>query len=322
MHDVPHPLAVRTRGLAKRYGPHVALDGLDLDVPRGSVFGFLGPNGAGKSTTLKLLTGLARPSGGTADVFGLPVARDGLRIRGRIGFLAQEPRFYAHMSVRETLAFVGRFFDLGTPREAARRADAVLDLVGMTRLADRPVGGLSGGERQRLGVAQAQLHEPELLILDEPAAALDPMGRRDVLTILDRLRGRTTVFFSTHILDDVERVCDEVAILDRGRRRAQASVRDLLGGDGATFTVRLTGADAALRSNVEAAGWLRELHVARDGGDEVWTVHASDPDAADRDLLRTLLARPEVRIRDVRREAATLEDVFVRLIEGDDRASA
>ena len=313
-HAVPAP-AIRTRGLAKRYGPHVALAGLDLEVHEGRIFGFLGPNGAGKSTTLKLLLGLARPSDGEAEVFGRDVTHDGLEIRRRIGFLAQEPRFYPHMTARETLGFVGRFFGLGSARAEARRIEESLDLDGLLRLADRPVGGFSGGERQRLGIAQAQVHDPDLLILDEPAASLDPMGRRDVLGILQRLKGRATVFFSTHILDDVERVGDEVAILAGGRRRAQASVRDLLSGDGASFTVRLAGAPDELRETVASSPWVSALEVGHADGDEWWSVRAADPERADRELLRMLLAEPEVRIREFRRQTATLEDVFVRVVE-------
>jgi ABC-2 type transport system ATP-binding protein len=317
-----HDPVILTRDLRKAYGPHLALDGLDLEVPAGRVFGFLGPNGAGKTTTLKLLLGLARPSGGDAHVFGRDVRRDGLHIRARTGFLAQEPRFYPHMTGRETLAFVGRFFGLGTAREERRRIDAALDLVDLLDRADRPVGGFSGGERQRLGLAQAQIHEPELLILDEPAASLDPMGRRDVLTILERLKGRATVFFSTHILDDVQRVGDEVAILAGGRRRAQAPVRELLAGDGASFTVRLADAPADLAAELRQETWIRDVDAVREDGEERWVVRAVDPERADRELLRWILARPEVRVHEFRRSTATLEDVFVEIVEGDARGRA
>jgi ABC-2 type transport system ATP-binding protein len=317
-----HDPVILTRDLRKAYGPHLALDGLDLEVPPGRVFGFLGPNGAGKTTTLNLLLGLARPTSGRAEVFGRDVAREGLQIRARTGFLAQEPRFYPHMTARETLAFVGRFFGLGTAREERRRIDAALDLVDLLDRADRPVGGFSGGERQRLGLAQAQIHEPALLILDEPAASLDPMGRRDVLTILERLKGRATVFFSTHILDDVQRVGDEVAILARGRRRAQAPVRELLAGDGGTFVVRLVGAPSGLAASLREEPWVRDVDAAREGGEERWIVRAADPERADRELLRWILARPEVRVHDYRRATATLEDVFVEIVEGDGRGRA
>ena len=194
-------LAIETHGLTKRFGSVEALESLNLQVPRGSIFGFLGPNGAGKSTTIKLLLGLSRPTAGTGQIFGLDVRTDSLAIRRRIGYLAQEPRFYDDLSVRETLRFVANFFTSGPTEALEQRIAESIELVGMQDKADRPIRGFSTGERQRLGIAQAQVHEPELLILDEPAASVDPMGRHDVLGIMQRLRERgTTIFYSTHIL--------------------------------------------------------------------------------------------------------------------------
>ena len=208
-------LAIETRALGKRYGSVVALDALDLRVPKGSVTGFLGPNGAGKTTAMRLLLGLARPTSGSATILGRDVAADATEVRRRVGFLAQDPRFYEHETARATLRFTARFFFSGPPRAIDERIDAMLDLVGLTDKADRPVRGFSGGERQRLGIAQAQLHDPEVLVMDEPAAALDPVGRHAVLAILGRLRKRTTVLFSTHILDDVQRVaCTSAFVRD------------------------------------------------------------------------------------------------------------
>src|SRR5687767_2395060 len=219
--------AIEVRGLAKEYGAVKALRGLDLEVPPGTVFGFLGPNGAGKTTALSILVGLAHPTAGAARVCGLDVVGDGMEVRRRVGFLRQDPRFYAWMTGRETLRFVGRFFDL-VPREIDRRADELLDLVDLTGDAGRKVGGYSGGMRQRLGIAQALMGDPQVLLLDEPCSALDPAGRYEVIRIMERLRGGTTVFYSTHILQDVERVADHVAIVAAGRRVLQAPMRELL----------------------------------------------------------------------------------------------
>ena len=207
-------LVISTEGLSKSYRGVAALEDLDLRVPRHAIFGFLGPNGAGKSTTIKLLLGLSRPTRGSATIFGLDSVRDSVAIRERVGYLAQEPRFYDHMTARETLRFAARFFYDGPADLIEERVAEVLDLVGLDDRADRPIKGFSGGERQRLGIAQAQVNYPELLILDEPAAALDPMGRRDVLEVMERLRKHTTIFYSTHILDDVQRVSDSVAIMN------------------------------------------------------------------------------------------------------------
>jgi len=223
-------LAVETRGLSKSYDGVHAVDGIDLEVPRHSVFGFLGPNGAGKTTTMKMLLGLIRPTAGSGSVFGLDMVADSPRVRARVGYLPQEPRFYPRMTARETLRFAAGFFFSGPADAIEARIEEMLELVGLAGKADRPIKTLSGGETQRLGIAQAHIHQPDLLILDEPAAALDPLGRRDVLSILERFRATSTVFYSTHILDDVQRVSDIVCILKDGRIIAQGPLEQVLAG--------------------------------------------------------------------------------------------
>src|SRR5215208_7493701 len=244
-------LVIRTQGLSKSYQGVNALRPLDLHVARHSIFGFLGPNGAGKSTTIKLLLGLAKPTSGSATIFGQDSVRDSVAIREKVGYLAQDPRYYDHMSARETLRFTARFFYSGPKAAIEERVAETLDLVGLADKADRPIKGFSGGERQRLGIAQAQINYPDLLILDEPAAALDPMGRRDVLAVMERLRAHTTVFYSTHILDDVQRVSDNVAILSHGRLVAQAPIAELLCGTGTTvYILTLVGDEAVVRARL------------------------------------------------------------------------
>ena len=268
------------------YGGVTALQALDLRVPRHAIFGFLGPNGAGKSTTLKLLLGLARPTAGSATLFGLDSVRESVAIRRRVGYLAQEPRFYDHLTARETLRFAAHFFYTGPPEAIAARVDATLDLVGLADRADRPVKGFSGGERQRLGLAQAQIHQPELLILDEPAAALDPVGRRDMLALLERLRHRATIVYSTHILDDVQRVSDRVAILDRGRLVAQAPVEELLAGSAPTsYHLVLAGDAREAHARVARQPWVASLDVLTSNGRTEWRVQVTDPRAAEAQLL-------------------------------------
>lgn len=312
---------VETRGLTKRFGDLTALDGLDLAVPERSIVGFLGPNGAGKTTAMKLLVGLARPSAGSAQVFGLDVARHSTEVRARVGYLAQDPRFYEHLSARETLRFVARFFYGGPASAIERRIDELLDLVGLADKADRPIRGFSGGERQRLGIAQANVNEPDLLLMDEPAAALDPAGRQAVLAILARLRERTTVFFSTHILDDVQRVADRVAILDHGRLLAYAATPELLAGDGATtFELGVRGPVDALTTALGAEAWVDGIDRG-DGSDEVLYVRVNDVDAAEAELLRVALAVPGVIVRHFRQRSFELEEVFLRLVN-DSRGQA
>jgi ABC-2 type transport system ATP-binding protein len=224
--DPSDGIVIQTEGLSKTFGPVEALKALSLRVPQHSIFGFLGPNGAGKTTTMKLLLGLIRPTSGGGTVFGQDIVRDSVAIRSRVGYLPQQPRFGDGMSARETLDFTARFFFSGPGPKIEERVNEVLDLVGLQDRADRPVNGFSGGERQRLGLALAQVNYPDLLILDEPAAALDPIGRHEVLRVMERLRKHCTIFYSTHLLDDVQQVSDTVAILNHGELVAQGSIED------------------------------------------------------------------------------------------------
>ena len=316
MHQSTTPV-ISTRGLSKSYRGVDALRGLDLEVPRHSIFGFLGPNGAGKTTTIKLLLGLARPTGGAGTIFGLDVVRDSLAIRRRVGYLAQEPRYYDGMTARQTLRFVARFFYDGPARAIEARVAETLELVGLAGKADRPIKGFSGGERQRLGIAQAYVNHPDLLILDELAAALDPLGRRDVLQIMARLRERTTIFYSTHILEDVQRVSDRVAILNRGALVAQAPVAQLLAGRGATaYTIALRGDLGAARERVARQPWVAAVAVAHSNGTTEWRVDVTDERAAEAQLLPLVLADGRVQVLDYGRRHPNLEQVFVDLVEG------
>jgi ABC-2 type transport system ATP-binding protein len=208
--------AIRVDGLRKAFHQVTALNGLSFEVPPGTVFGFLGPNGAGKTTTLRILAGLARPDAGLAWVNGQPVGPDS-PARKVIGYLPEEPRFYPWMTATEFLReFVGGLFGL-PPGVARERAAELLELVGLENAARRRIAGFSRGMRQRLGLAQALMNKPRVILLDEPLSALDPAGRRDMLNLIDSLGSRAAVLMSTHILDDVERVCDRIGIIDCGR---------------------------------------------------------------------------------------------------------
>jgi ABC-2 type transport system ATP-binding protein len=306
------PAAIEIRGLRKDYGAVRALDELSLDVPSGSVFGFLGPNGAGKSTTLSILAGLARPTAGVARVLGHDVVAAGNAVRAQIGYLPDVPGFYPWMTGAESLRFAGSLFGI---RGASldRRVDALLRLAGLRDVTAR-VGGYSRGMRQRLGPAQALINAPRLLLLDEPTSALDPLGRKAVLDLLVALRGRTTVFFSTHILADVERVCDTIAILDKGRVLLEAGAQELRARRGAdTLTVELESSEAAatLARALDGQPWLR---ACRQHGDEL---RLSVSDAAAAQLaLPALLAARQLALRRLETGEASLEDVFVELIGG------
>jgi len=309
--------AIRTVGLAKRYGSVEALRGLDLEVPRGAIFGFLGPNGAGKTTAMRLLIGLARPTGGQAHVLGFDVVTESLEIRRRIGYLAQLPRFYDELTPRETLRFARGFFPRDPDAAVEDDIAEALDLVGLGGKADQTVGTLSGGQRQRLGIAQACVHRPELLILDEPAAALDPIGRRDVLDIMQRLRGTTTVFYSTHILDDVQRISDTVAVLHQGVRVAQAATEVLLAGDGTpSYLVEVRGDVSSTIRRLETEPWVDTVAVDETEEATRLRVAVSDADVAEQWLLRVILMDDGVTVTAYSRHRSNLEQVFVDLVEG------
>jgi ABC-2 type transport system ATP-binding protein len=312
-------IVIQTRGLAKSYDGVTALKSLDLTVHRNSIFGFLGPNGAGKTTTMKLLLGLIRPTSGSGAVFGLDIIRDSVEIRSRVGYLPQDPRFYRHMTARETLRFTVGFFFSGPKPEVERRVEETLELVGLEDKADRPIKSFSGGEHQRLGIAQAQINYPDLLILDEPAASLDPIGRRDVLEVMERLRKYTTVFYSTHILDDVQRVSDTVVILNHGELVAQGPIEELLAGSGGTvYSMTLLGDAQDAQARVSAQPWVTNIQVlprAR-AAEVTWLISVTDEQAARAQLLRLVLADEHLVVTEFQRKRYELEDVFLQVVEG------
>ena len=302
--------AIRTAGLSRRYGEVQAVRDLDLVVPAGAVFGFLGRNGAGKTTTIRLITGLARPDAGQAWIGGVASSDGDGRAAPLFGYLPQEPAFYGWLTAAETLDHAGRLFRIPAAERRQRVAE-LLRLVGLSEAARRRVGGFSGGMKQRLGLAAALIHRPQVLILDEPMAGLDPAGRRDALDLLDALRQHVTVFFSTHILADVERVCDKVGILHEGRLVEVADRTELL----ARYTTNVAfveaRADAAERLPVLAAALEGQPWVAGTAIDgAVLHVTATDADAGQSALL-PLLAAHNLPILRVEWTRPDLEAIFL-----------
>ena len=306
---------IETQGLSKTYKGVQALQPLDLQVREHSICGFLGPNGAGKTTTIKLMLGLSRPTGGSGRIFGLDIETNNDEIRRRVGYLAQDPRFYEYMTARETLRVTARFFYEAPRAEIEKRVAETLDLVGLADKADRPVKSFSGGERQRLGIAQAQVNYPDLLILDEPAASLDPFGRRDVLEVLSRLRKHTTIFYSTHILDDVQRVSDTVVILNRGDLVAQGPIDELLTwGQAAVFTLTVKGDSAPVEACLRSQPWVTGIEMMSKNGKVSWQIRVSDPDLAEAQLVPLALAGG-VAVCEFGRKAQNLENVFMNIVK-------
>jgi len=298
-------LAIRARGLTRRFGALVAVDRVDLAIPRARIYGFLGPNGSGKTTTIRMLCGLLTPSAGEADVLGLSVPRDADRLRHRIGYMTQRFSLYDDLTVRENLEFVGEIYTLPA-RHRHRRVETLLSEYG---LADRPgqrAGTLSGGQRQRLALAAAVIHEPELLLLDEPTSAVDPQSRRDFWESLFRLVDEgTTILVSTHYMDEAER-CHGLAILDRGVLVAEGDPRTLAEEIDAAVIEIETARPRAARELLD--GFPQVLSVAQLGT----RLHA---------LVEPDWPEPEARLREAFGEAgldaevqvasASLEDVFV-----------
>ena len=294
---------VRARGLTKRYPGVTALDAVDLDLPAGRV-GLVGANGAGKTTLFRLLLGLSRPDAGTVEVLDIPVADDPIGVRRRIGYMPEHDCLPLDQTAADVVATFGELG--GLPVRAARqRASEVLDLVGLDEARFRPVGGFSTGMRQRTKLAQAIVADPRLVLLDEPTAGLDPSGREEMLTLVDRLGSfGIAVLLATHLLDDVARVCDHVVMLDAGRLVADAPTTSLLQQTG-TVTVDVGPAGVP---EVTAALAARGLAVTTD---DLATVEVTVSTDADLDAIRDVVADLGLPLHRLTNRLTSLDDVFV-----------
>jgi ABC-type multidrug transport system ATPase subunit len=313
---------IRTQGLTKRYGGLVAVDGVDLRVDQGDLFGFLGPNGSGKTTTVRMLLGLVFATSGRIEVLGRPMPRAAAAVLPAVGSLVEGPAFYPHLSGRANLAL----FDAAGPTGAAggrsggrrdrrRRVDDALGRVGLDGVGRRPVKAYSSGMRQRLGLAAALLRAPRLLVLDEPTNGLDPKGMREIRDLLaDLVRaGATTVFLSSHLLAEVEQVCTRAAIVHQGRLVAQDRVDALLAPTG-----RVTVTTPDLPKAAELATALRGVRL---GGRHADRLTVQLDGTAPEELNRQLVAGG-VRVRELLVERPSLEDVFLELTAGGARDAA
>lgn len=289
-------LVVRTASLTKHYGEVAALDRVDLEVKAGSVYGLVGPNGAGKTTMLGLLAGLRKPTDGSATVEA-----------GSIGVLPDTPQFDKWLTGREVVELSQNLAG-GVADPAA--VEEVLGTAGLADAADRRVKGYSRGMLQRLGLAAVVVNAPDLLLLDEPAAALDPAGRREVLDLVATLAGRTTVLFSSHILDDVQEVCDEIGILTRGEIVYQGSLDGLLSRFSTdTFVVKIRAEVDVVRADLESQPWVKAVALSNDGS---LVVDVADVAIAETQLVR-VLADSGQRVASIAKGTTSLEEVFLEV---------
>ena len=303
--EIQHqPWAIRTAGLTRYFGDLVAVDGLDLRVPRGSVYGFLGPNGAGKTTTIRMLLGLIRPHAGEVELRGEPLRANRIRLMQQVGAMVEGPSLYPHLTGRENLEVTRRL--IGGTRAQIDRA---LTTVRLEEAADRRVDGYSTGMRQRLALALAMLNEPDLLILDEPTNGLDPAGIREMRELLRRLPQEhgVTVFLSSHLLNEVEQVATHIGIVGHGRLLFQGTPRELQAQLEDHVTLGVDRSDDAVQM-LSRAGWAvhqngtGHLHVAVNGRSDVTLINAQ-------------LVRAGLNVYHLEMQRPTLENVFLAMTE-------
>lgn len=303
--------AIRTENLCKSFKGTKAVDGLNLNVPEGSIYGFLGPNGAGKTTTIKMLVGLSRPTRGNISINGREVKFGSTGNRQDIGFLPDVPNFYDWMTPAEFLKFSGELFSI-EKKELKNRIESLMALVGLEGIRKK-IGGFSRGMKQRLGIAQALINQPRIVFMDEPVSALDPVGRKEIMDILLKLSGKVTVFFSSHILSDVERICDRVVILDKGKMVLEDSMEALRN----KFSKRIIAVETEkgepklrLLGELAKTDWAENIRNLDNGELQL---HVADIGRAQHEIPAVFAAAgaPLMRMNVLE---PTLEDIFMKVV--------
>ena len=305
---------IQVQQLTKWYGPILALDHIDLEVAPGRIVGFLGPNGAGKTTTIRILTCFMPASGGRASVNGCDVFRESHRVRRQIGYLPENTPLYPEMRVDEHLHFFGRLHGLRRS-ERRRRIDALTDRCGLGAIRRRPVSQLSKGNRQRVGLAQALLHDPPVLILDEPTAGLDPAQITEVRKLITSLAEQKTILLSTHILPEAEKTCEEVAIIHNGRIVADGTPEELKQRvrSGSRVILEVRAEASAVKPTLEALPDVASVE-AEDHGEWCHSVVSPSDGGGDiREALGRAASERGWAIREMRHELASLEEYFVQI---------
>lgn len=303
--------AIKVEHLSKQFGEHHVINQVSFTVPQHCIFGFLGQNGAGKTTTMKMILGLLKPTAGQIEVFGENVTYGETKTNRYIGYLPDVPEFYHYMTPREYLKLCGEMTGM-TRQQIKLKSDELLQLVGLSDV-NRKIGGFSRGMKQRLGIAQALLNEPKILICDEPTSALDPVGRKEILDILLKVKEQTTVIFSTHILSDVERICDQIAVLHEGKIVLSgdlSEVKNQYRQDAIRLTLESGEVVQELKSLLTSVSGVNRIEL---DGTEV-TIYVDNLKVVSPSLLN-LLASHQVMLIKYEILEPTLESLFMEVIK-------
>ncbi|THE09713.1 ABC transporter ATP-binding protein [Bacillus timonensis] len=297
---------VSIENIVKRFGKETAVNNLSFEINKGSCTALLGPNGAGKTTTLRMLAGLLHPTSGKITFDGLTNGDH----RKYIGYLPQHPVFYNWMSASEFLVYVGQLAHL-SKKESHQKANELLELVGLADAKQKKIGGFSGGMKQRLGIAQAMIHEPKLVMLDEPVSALDPVGRREVIEMMRELKRKTTILFSTHVLHDAEEVCDDIVIVHKGELALSDSLAGLRKKHQHDVIVIEAETDIMDWANgLKAIGAVHEVTVDRTKA----TIVVTQLDTARNAILQDILIK-NIPVSTFKIGQSSLEDVFMKVVK-------
>lgn len=299
------------QSLSKSFGKQKIIDNLNMLVPEGSVFGFIGKNGAGKTTTMKMILGLLQPDNGKIHVCNEPVCFGQTRTNQYIGYLPDVPEFYNYMTPIQYLKLCGEVIGLSKP-EISKKSQELLSLVGLNDVS-KQIGGFSRGMKQRLGIAQALLTQPKLLICDEPTSALDPVGRKEILDILYKISGTTTVLFSTHILSDVERICDHAAFLNEGRIAVSGTLAEIKALHGHESLLLEFSTDKDLRL-FKRQKFVESLLLQSEEKSKELILHSRHMDEVQRSLFR-VLAETEICPVKIELMEPSLESLFLEVVK-------
>ncbi len=304
---------IEVHNLTKRYGKLVAVDQLSFKVKKGTAFGFLGPNGAGKTTTLKMLACLIRPDSGTALLAGYDISKESMEVRRNIGYVSENQGFYDRMTATETLDYISRLLDI-PGNKSQKRINKLLGQVGLADRRDKYLGTFSKGMKQRLALAQALLAEPEVLLLDEPALGLDPMGAKEIRDLILNLKKdrNVTIFMSSHILPEVEAICDEVGIINKGKLLAQDSVENLRRktGIGMKLKIVLTQPEKRVVAALQKMSSIQDVKV--DG--QKMTIYTSVKDEVRPQIIDTIV-KSGGQILSFNLKEASLEEILFQVVE-------